>query len=172
MNVKRVMVWGQFAGGIALIAVAVGLYALMSGSRRVSGKGALAGIVCVLAGPWLMLTSYQRGCARCRKALTATHLLFPLEQLDGIKQDLQNGTASTLAHPRPINRQLPKFACLKGEFCAVCGDLATVQAGEQVYSRPNDERSGKFRSQTEKKEITGPTAQAIKRMSMVVSTVA
>ena len=170
MNVKRVMVWGQFLGGIGCIALSIALFALISKSRRTSAKGGAAAVILMFVGPWLMATSYQRGCGKCQKPLTATHLLFPLEQLEGIKQDLQNGSTATLAHPQPINRQLPKFASIKGEFCQHCGDLATVQVGEQVYSRPNDERSGKFHPQGEKREITGPAALAIKQMSMVVST--
>jgi len=170
VNIKRVMVWGQFAGGIAVLALGIGLLVLISGASRVRAKGLLAGILCAFGGPVMMITSYQRGCARCRKALTETNLLFPIEQLDGIKQDVQNGTASTLMQPQPINRQLPRFACVKGAFCAGCGDVALVEVGEHAYSRPNDERSGKFIAQLEKKEVTGPTAQAIKRMSAVVAT--
>lgn len=172
MNIKRVMVWGQFFGGIACsvigLAIVIGLMQL----SRIPVKLVALGVIMVCAGPWLMITSYQRGCARCLKALTDTNLLFPITQLDGIRQDVQNGTTTTLSHPQPINRQEPRFACIKGGFCAACGDIALVEVGEQIYTRPNDERSGKFVSQGGKREISGAPAQAIKQMSMVVATTA
>lgn len=170
MNIKRVMVWGQFFGGIGAIVFGLALTIGLMQLRRVPVKGLALGVICVFAGPWLMITAYQRGCARCRKAFTDTNLLFPIEQLDGIKQDLQNGTANTLSQPHPVNRQEPRFACIKGGFCAACGDLALVEVGEQVYSRPNDERSGSFVAQGGKREITGVPAQAIKQMSSIVAT--
>lgn len=170
MNIKRVMVWGQFAGGIGAIVLGLALTIGLSQLRRVPVKGVAAGVILVLLGPWLMITAYQRGCARCRKAFSETNLLFPIEQLEGIKQDVQNGTASTLSQPQPPERNQPRYAAVKGGFCDACGDVALVEVGEQIYTKPNDERSVKFIADGGKREITGPTAQAIKKMSMVVAT--
>ncbi len=47
--------WQDILYGVGALALAGGLYWLMSGSSRVSGRGIVAGVILVIAGPVLII---------------------------------------------------------------------------------------------------------------------
>jgi hypothetical protein len=47
--------WKDILLGIGALALAAGLFALTAGSRRVSVRGIVGGVVCAIAGPVLII---------------------------------------------------------------------------------------------------------------------
>lgn len=163
MNVLGGTGWRWVAAGLVSIGVGLLLVGLSTGLRPVAS----AGMAALAFGGLAIFCAIWPRCARCYGALFETTLLFPIDQIEGIRRDLWNATADTLSQPHLVDLARDRIAIVRGKFCPTCGAVALVTLGE-LHS------SGRFamatgpghEDETDFIEVTGLAALAIRRLAL------